>query len=198
MENESNILDFPVAVWVSVEKSWTERNWAVTFGSGSTALKVLIWAPKFWIVNEGDSETEKNLTLKERGIRSVKEHFLTWHKRLNLEALTNSDTELQWGCRAKCLPFKTSCPAEAFYSLFLIWRNWAEIQSYDVWFINLLHLICQESQSITRSTDVSSWQPVISGCSEVIFLLDFPCERFQIHHYTISHFMPSCYFRSRN
>lgn len=75
------------------------------------------------------------------------------------------------------------------------------MQSYYVCFINLLcllNLICKEFQSITRSTDVSSWQPVISGCSEVIFLLDSPCERFEIHHLTISHFMPACYFRSRN
>lgn len=51
----------------------------------------------------------------------MREHFLTWHKRLNLEALTSSNTELKWGCsntKAKRVLFKTSCPAEAFCSLF--------------------------------------------------------------------------------
>lgn len=124
----------------------------------------------------------KNVRSGQRGNTSS-----PWHERLNLEVLTNSNTELNqdWSnIKAKHVLFKNSCHAEAFYLLFLIWRNWAEIQSYYVWFINLLcllNLICQEFQSITRSTDVSSWQPVISGCSEVIFLLDSPCESFEIH-----------------
>lgn len=129
---------------------------------------------------------------------------LPWHKSFTLEALTDSNARLKLGLskiKVKRVLFRNSCHAKPLCSLFLIWRNWAEMQSYYVCFINLLcllNLICKEFQSITRSTDVSSWQPVISVCSKVIFLLDSPCKRFEIHHLTISHFMPACYFRSRN
>lgn len=108
--------------------------------------------------------------------------------------LIDSNAELNWdrsGIKARRIFFRNSCHAEAFCLLFLIQRNRAEIRSYDVWFINLLcllNLICQEFQSITRSTDVSSWQPVISGCSEVIFLLDPPAKglKFTIKQYHVS------------
>ena len=201
VENDGYILDFPTAIWVSVWKSWTKRNWAITLGAGLTVLKVLLWAPNFWVAGKEYLKTEKISPWKNARSGQWGNTTSPWHDRLNLEVLTNSNTELIWDrsdIKARCVFFRNSCHAEAFYSLVL--RRRAESRSCYVWFINLLCSTSyvrnfRASPEAQMSAVGSQW---FLAAQRSFFTWIPPCERFEIHHWTISYFIPACYFRSRN
>lgn len=99
---------------------------------------------------------------------------LPWHKSLNLEALTNSNTELSmdWSkIKEKCVLFRNSCNAKvsAHYFQYEETGLICKIIIFVLLIYSVLNLVCQEFQSIIRRTDVSSRQPVIQAAQKKFF-----------------------------